>query len=96
MLRDIGMHTTVTLYSDSSAARGIITGQVWESFDLETGYLWLQAAVAKKRLSVRKVNGAKNPAGLFTTYLSVADVWKHMEFMQMASEEGRSKVVPMV
>ena len=64
--------------------------------NLETGYLWLHAAVAKKRLSVRKVNGAENPADLFTKYLFVAGMWKCMEYMQMASEEGRSKVVPMI
>ena len=67
MLKDIGLETTVTLFSDSSAARGIIhrTG-LGKLRHLETGYLWLQAAVAKKRLSVRKVNGAENPADLFT------------------------------
>ena len=97
MLRDIGMQTTVTLYSDSSAARGIIhrTG-LGLLRHLETGYLWLQAAVAKKRPSVRKVNGAENPADLFTEYLSAADMWKHLEFMQMAREGGRSKTVPMI
>jgi len=58
--------------------------------------LWLQAAVAKKRLQVRKVNGAENPADLFTKYLSSADMWKHLHFMQMSSEDGRSAVVPKI
>ena len=97
MLRDIGMQTIVTLYSDSSAARGIIhRAGLGKLRHLETGYLWLQAAVAKKRLSVRKVNGAENPADLFTKYLSVADMWKHLDVMQMAPEEGRSMTVPMI
>ena len=80
MLRDIGMHATVTLYSDSSAARGIIhrTG-LGKLRHLETGYLRLQAAVAKKSLSVPKVNGAEKPADLFTEYLLAADMWKHSE-----------------
>lgn len=60
MLRDIGMHATVTLHSDSSAARGIIhRAGLGKLRHLETRYLWLQSAVAKKRLQVRKVNGAK-------------------------------------
>ena len=97
MLRDIGIHTTVTLYSDSSAAIGIIhRAGLGKLRHLETGYLWLQSAVAKRRLQVRKVNGAENPADLFTKYLSSADMWKHIEYMQMTSEEGRSKVVPMI
>ena len=97
MLRDIGLETTVTLFSDSSAARGIIhrTG-LGKLRHLETGYLWLQAAVAKKRLSVRKVNGAENPADLLTKYLSSMDMWKHLHYMQMASEEGRSDIVPRI
>ena len=71
MLRGIGMHTSVTLYSDSSAARGIIHRTGLGKFRyLETGYLWLQAAVAKKSLSVRKVYGAQSPVDLFTKYLS--------------------------
>ena len=97
MLTDIGMQTTVTLYSDSSVTRGIIhrTG-LGKLRHVETGYLWLQAAVAKKRLSVRKVNGAENPADLFTKYLSAADMWKHVDFMQIASEGGRFMTAPMI
>ena len=63
---------------------------------LETGYLWLQAAVAKKRLSVRKVNGAENPADLFTKFLSSGDIWKRLEHMQMNAEGGRSDLVPKI
>ena len=97
MLRDIGLHTTVTLFSDSSAARGIIhRAGLGKLRRLETGYLWLQAAVAKKRLQVRKVNGVENPADLFTKYLTSADMLKHMHFLQMSSEDGRSDVVPKI
>ena len=97
MLRDIGLHTSVTVFSDSSAARGIIhrTG-LGKLRHLEVGYLWLQAAVASKRLQVRKVNGLENPADLFTKFLSAADMWKHLHCLQMASEEGRSDVVPRI
>ncbi len=97
MLRDIGMETIVTFYSDSSAARGIIHRiGLGNLCHLETGYLWLQAAVANKRLSVRKVNGAENPADLFTKYMSATEMWKHVDFMQMASEDGRSMTVPLI
>ena len=97
MLKDIVLHVSVTLFSDSSAARGIIhRAGLGKLRRLETGYLWLQAAVAKKRLQVRKVNGAENPADLFTKYLTNADMWKHMNFLQMSSEDGRSDVVPKI
>ena len=97
MLKDIGLHASVTLYSDSSAARGIIHRVgLGKLRHLETGYLWLQSAVAKKRLQVRKVNGPENPADLFTKHLTNADMWKHMCFLQMSSDEGRSDVVPRI
>ena len=97
MLRDIGLHMSVALYSDSSASRGIIhRAGLGKLRRLETGYLWLQSAVAKKRLQVRKANGPDNPADLFTKYFTNADKWKHMSCLQMSSEEGRSEVVPMI
>ena len=97
MLRDIGVSTSVTLFSDSSAARGIIhRAGLGKLRHLEVGYLWLQAAVANKRLQVRKVHGLENPADLFTKFLTAADMWKHLSCMQMSSEEGRTDLVPMI
>jgi len=97
MLKDIGLQASVTLFSDSSAARGIIhrTG-LGKLRHLEVGYLWLQAAVAGKRLQVRKVNGLENPADLFTKFLTAADMWKHLHCLRIASEEGRTDVVPRI
>ena len=61
MLRDLGIDTSVTLYTDSSAARGIIhRAGLGKLRHLETGYLWLQAAVKAKKLQVRKVLGTEN------------------------------------
>ena len=56
--------------------------------------MWLQAAVAAKKLQVRKVLGSENPADLFTKYLSAGDMWKHIEALGMKPEEGRTGVVP--
>lgn len=96
MLRDIGLRASVTLYSDSSAAKGIThRAGLGKLRRLETGYLRLQSA-AKKRLQVRKINGPENPADLFTKYLTIADMWKHMSVLHMSSEEGRSVVVSMI
>ena len=97
MLRDIGIHASVTLYTDSSAARGIIhRAGLGKLRHLETGYLWLQAAVAGKRLQVRKVKGTENPADLFTKYLTSADTWKHLETLNISPEDGRPRAVPMI
>ena len=46
MLEDLGLQASATLFTDSSAARGIIHREgLGKLRHLETGYLWLQAAV---------------------------------------------------
>ena len=97
MLADLGIDSKIILYTDSSAARGIIhRAGLGKLRHLETGYLWLQAAVAKKRLQVRKVNGLDNPGDLFTKFLSAGDMWKHLHCLRMSSEEGRTDAVPRI
>ena len=77
-----------------SAARGIIhRAGLGKLRHLETGYLWLQAAVRAKRLQVRKVLGSENPADLFTKHLAATDMWKHLETLQISIEEGRTEAV---
>ena len=77
MLVDLGRRGSITLYTDSSAARGIIhRAGLGKLRRLETGYLWLQAAVKAKKLQVRKVLGTENPADLLMKHLSAADMWK--------------------
>ena len=60
MLRGLGMSGSITLFTDSSAARGIIhRAGLGKLRHLETGYLWLQAAVKAKKLQVRKALGTE-------------------------------------
>ena len=97
MLRDLGLHASIILYTDSSAPRGIIhRAGLGKLRHLETGYLWLQAAVKAKRLQVRKVLGTLNPADLWTKHLSAGDMWKNLEKLNMTSEEGRIGAVPQI
>lgn len=53
LLRGLGMDASIVLYTDSSAAQGIINrAGIGKLRHLETGYLWLLAAVKNKRLKV--------------------------------------------
>ena len=89
------MSGSITVFTDSSAAMGIIhRAGLGKLRRLETGYLWFQAAVKSKKLQVRKVLGAENPADLLTKHLSAADVWKNIEKLHMSPEEGRTEAVP--
>ena len=97
MLRDLGMEASIELYTDSSAVRGIIyRAGLGKLRRLETGYLWLQAAVKNKRLTVRRVKGTNNLADLLTKHLSAADMHKHLECLGFAPEQGRSRAVPQI
>ena len=97
MLEDLGITAKIILYTDSSAARGIIhRAGLGKLRHLETGYLWLQAAVKAKRLQVRKVLGAENPADLFTKHLAMADMWKHLGTLMISEEAGGSRAVPAI
>ena len=91
------MSGSITLYTDSSAARGIIhRAGLGKLRRLETGYLWLQSAVKAKKLQIRKVLGTENPADLLTKHLSAADMWRNLEKLHVGPEEGRSKAVPQI
>ena len=97
MLRDLGVQTSVTLYTDSSAARGIIhRAGLGKLRHLETGYLWLQSAVKAKKLQVRKVLGTENPADLLTKHLAATDMWKNLERLHMSPGDGMIKAVPLI
>ena len=97
MLKDLGVSASITLYTDSSAARGIIhRAGLGKLRHLETGYLWLQAAVKAKKLLVRKVLGTENPADLLTKHLCAADMWRNIDKLHMSPEDGRTMAVPQI
>ena len=97
MLTDLGLMASIVLYTDSSAARGIIHRAGHGKLrHLETGYLWLQAAVRNKKLQVKKVLGTENPADLMTKHLAAADMTKHLLKIGITPEDGRSGAVPRI
>ena len=75
MLRDVGIDDSVTLFTDSSAARGIIhRAGLGKLCHLETGYLCLQAAVAGKRLQARKMLGGKPSRPVYQIFVYIRHV----------------------
>ena len=76
------MKASVTLVTDTSAARGIIHREgLGKLRHLETGYSWLQAAVKNNRLQVRKVLCTENPADLFTKPLTYQEALPHTDLL---------------
>ena len=97
MLAGLGIGSKIILYTDSSAARGLIhRAGLGQLRHLETVHLLLQAAVMAKRLQVRKVLGTEKPADLFTKHLSAGDMWRHLETLNISVETGRPHAVPWI
>ena len=97
MAKDLGEKVRIRIYSDSAAALGIIGRRgLGKVRHLDTGYLWLQEAVANKRLSVAKVAGTKNPADLAAKYVKADEIDRHLACLGYTQEAGRSQIVPSI
>jgi len=74
LLEDFGRELPVTIWTDSSAAIGVVGRQgLGRLRHLDTHSLWVQQAVRSKRIVVRKVRGDDNVADLFTKHLTSRD-----------------------
>ena len=78
MMRDMGLLSSGEIWSDASAALGIInrTG-LGKTRHTDTGLLWIQQTVAEQRSKFSDVLGKRNPADLFTKYLDQATSEEH-------------------
>ena len=69
LLRDLGIALPLRVWTDSSAAVGICSRQgLGKVRHLETHTLWVQQAVRSKRIDLRKIDGERNPADIFTKH----------------------------
>ena len=69
--KDMGLNLGITLYTDSSAAKGIATRKgLGKVKHLETRTLWVQDKIDEGAVVVKKVGGDRNPADILTKYLS--------------------------
>ena len=82
LMRDMGIEIRIRLWVDAEAAKGIASrcglGKVRH---LETKLLWLQEAISKKKLELKKIWGAANPGDLATKPKSSKDI---EEFLKIA------------
>ena len=75
MLRELGVEIAIIVMStDSSAAKLFASKRgLGKIRHIEVKELWLQEAVCRGRIKLRKIDGAKNPAVIFTKYLPNGD-----------------------
>ena len=80
---DFLMDLKITAYSDSTAAIGITyrCGLGGRTRHVKVQYLWIQGAVTRKDLQIRKVGTIENPADLMTKYLDGEGFARHSRFL---------------
>ena len=85
MLRELGVDAGVVVIStDSSSAKSFASRRgLGRMRHIEAKELWLQEAVCRGRIQLKKVEGAVIPADLFTKYLSNPEIDKHLCTMNM-------------
>ena len=95
IMKDLGWHMYGEVHGDASAALGIIHRKgLGRTRHIDTGLLWIQQTAAEKRLSYYKVLGAENPADLMTKYLSVENIVKHCQCLEIEFPGGRASTAP--
>ena len=71
MLREMGHDLKIVVYIDSSAALGVLQRKgIGKIRHLDVADLWMQTAVRKQKLEVRKILGTENDADLLTKPLT--------------------------
>ena len=92
LMGDLGVETTVRLSFDSSGAKAIAAkrgaGGVGH---IELRTLWLQHAVERKLVVLRKVPGKVNPADIGTKILTASEVTANLALMGMRYVSGQAK-----
>ena len=92
LMGDLGVSTTVRPSSDSSGAKGIAARRgAGGARHIELRTLWLQAAVERKLIALRKVPGEANPADIGTKILTAAEVVGSLALIGMTYMKGQAK-----
>ena len=88
MLQEMGVHAGVLVAStDSSSAKSFASKRgLGKIRHMEVKELWLQEAVCRGRVKLKKIEGEKNPADLFTKYLSSVEIGRHLSFLNVHLE----------
>ena len=92
MLSDFGFKLNGKVYSDSTAAIGIVyRSGLGKTRHIRVQYLWLQQEIEHGRLCIDKVLGTENIADLMTKSLSKIDMTKILNKMGITFMGGRAE-----
>ena len=92
ILKDLGMEFNAKVFADASAALGIIARKgLGKVRHIDTGFLWIQEASAKRSIQFEKVRGDSNVADLMTKHLVTETAEKHFQSLGLKKISGDRK-----
>ena len=92
LLADWGIEISITVLSDSSAARGAASRRgLGKLRHVQTRFLWLQERVACEDLKLEAVNARKNLADLLTKPMTREVCERHMSTLNQVFETGTAR-----
>ena len=97
VFKDLGVHYDITLYTDSSAAKGISSRRgLGKVRHIELNELWLQEQVARGRVAVRKIRGEDNFSDSLTKHSNHERIRQTMNGAHQKIVPGRHDIMPAV
>ena len=95
VLRDLGIRLEITLYTDSSAAKGIASRRgLGKVRHIELSELWLQNQVARGRVEIRKIRGDDNFSDSLTKHSSQDRIEQTLRGTWQRIVGGRHEIMP--
>ena len=93
----MGIQGTITLYTDSSAAKGISSRRgLGKVRHIELNQLWLQDQVARGKVNVRKIKGEDNISDSLTKHSNPERIRQTMMGTLQKVVHGRHEIMPEV
>ena len=95
--KDMGIDMGITVYTDSSAAKGIASRRgLGKTRHIEVNQLWLQDKVADGIIKDIKIPGTGTQADILTKHVNAQILGNHLGIMGMQISEDRHQLMPSV
>ena len=95
IMQDFGMSPTLTLYTDATAAIGMVAREgLGKVRHLAVADLWVQEKQRLGDITYRKVEGKDNPADAMTKGIDAESMQRHLQKMGFVESEGRHRLAP--
>ena len=95
MLSDFAVTASITLHTDSSAAKGIGSRRgLGKLRHIELAQLWVQDLVSRGKISITKIAGTDNIADALTKHSSRERLSQHMSCTNQSIARGRHPIMP--